>query len=51
MTLRAEDGQPIVVPVHYRPPGVGNKERLLILLVRPVIYIEEEERIRKKGGH
>jgi|GEM_PF-6478273 len=51
ITLRAEDGQPIVAPVHYRPPGAGNKERLLILLVRPVIYIEEEERIRKKGGH
>jgi hypothetical protein len=48
-TLQVDDGEWLLVPVLSRPKSGKLKDRVLVLLVRPMIYIEEEERIRKKG--
>jgi hypothetical protein len=48
-TVEVGDGEPILVPVHYLPSEVKAKDRVLVLVVRPVIYIEEEEKERHKG--
>ncbi len=48
-TLDIHDGQTILMPVAYRPPGAAGKDRLWVLVARPVIYIEEEEEQIRKG--
>jgi hypothetical protein len=47
-TVQVGDGRFVLVPVLFRPKAVKAKDRVLVLLVRPIIYIEEEERERKK---
>jgi hypothetical protein len=47
-TVRVGDGGDILFPVHFQT--ARDKGRVTLLLVRPVIYIEEEESIRKKQG-
>ena len=46
-TIQVEDGDAVLVPLLYRPKEAKAKDRVLFLVVRPVIYIEEEERMRK----
>jgi len=46
-TVEVEDGEFALVRIPYRPATLA-KDRVLVLVVRPVIYIEEEERERKK---
>jgi len=41
------DGGRILLPVHYRPRAVRNKDRWLVAEITPRIYIEEEERARR----
>jgi hypothetical protein len=48
-TLEIEDGHALVMPVEYRPPGMG-KDRLWVMLAHPTIYIEEEEAQIRKGN-
>ena len=48
-TVQADDGELVLLPVRYLPPAAREKGRVLVMLVRPLIYIEEEERERKKG--
>ncbi len=49
-TLDIEDGQPVLMPVDYRPPAAAGKDRLWVLLAKPTIYIEEEEEQIRKAG-
>jgi hypothetical protein len=47
-TLEIEDGQAVLMPVEYRPPGAAAKDRVWVMLAEPMIWIEEEqEQIRK----
>ena len=48
--MQIEDAKLIVVATRYLPPEMRSKDRVLILLVQPVIYIEEEEKEQRKGG-
>jgi hypothetical protein len=48
-SVEADDGQAVLVPVPYQPPG-ARKDRVRLLFVRPLIYIEEEERVRRENG-
>jgi hypothetical protein len=50
-TLKLEDGQALLVQVPYQPRAVRERGRVLVLLVRPEIYILEEatERAGNKG--
>jgi hypothetical protein len=41
------DGGSRMLPLHYRPLAVRNKDRWLIAEITPRIYIEEEERARR----
>src|SRR5205085_2532871 len=47
-TVEVGDGEQIVVPVQMRLPAAQKKGRMLVLLVQPVIRIEEEEREKKR---
>jgi hypothetical protein len=38
----------ILLPLHYRPPAVRKKGRWLVAEITPRIYIEEEERERRR---
>jgi hypothetical protein len=49
-TLKVEDGATLLVPVESRTPEMRAKDRVWLLLLKPVIRIEAEERERKKGG-
>jgi hypothetical protein len=46
-TVDVDDGDYALVPVPYRPASLA-KDRILVLLVQAVVYIEEEERERNK---
>jgi hypothetical protein len=47
-TVEVPDGNPILMPVEYRPPG---KDKVWLLVARPFIWIEEEvKELRKQGG-
>jgi RNA polymerase sigma factor (sigma-70 family) len=48
-TFDAFDGWPIVVPVQWHRPGTQGNDRVLVLLFRARILIEEEERQIRKG--
>lgn len=41
-TIEIDDGQPVLMAVDYRPPDA--KDRRWVLVARPTLYIEEEER-------
>jgi hypothetical protein len=43
--LEIPDGGSMLVPVHYRPPSVQEKNRHWVLWITPRIIIEEEERL------
>jgi hypothetical protein len=47
-TVQAEDGEPVLLPVHYLPREARDKKRVLVLLVRPTIVLEAEEKARRK---
>jgi hypothetical protein len=47
-TVEVGDGLRVVVPVRMRLRGTEKKGRMLVLLVHPVIRIEEEERERRR---
>lgn len=49
LSVRADDGQFVLVPVHYRPRATADKGRVLVLLLQPTIIVEEEERSRGKN--
>jgi hypothetical protein len=42
------DGGSILLPLHYRPPAVRKNKRWLVAEITPRIYIEEEERERRR---
>ena len=46
--LEVDDGFNVLVPVRYLPQAVKDKDRVRVLLVRPEIWIEEEEKLRKE---
>jgi hypothetical protein len=49
--LEVADGITILLPVPDQPVAKkGNKARVRVLLVHPTIYIEEEEKERRKNG-
>jgi hypothetical protein len=43
-TVLVPDGGALLVPVDYRPPAAKGQERVWLLVLRPQIWIEEEER-------
>jgi hypothetical protein len=49
-TVQVPDGNPILMPVDYRPPDKGSEDKVWLLVARPLIWIEEEVRERKKEG-
>jgi hypothetical protein len=50
-TVEVPDGNPILMPVEYRPAGKENKDTVWLLVARPYIWIEEEVKaIRRQGG-
>jgi hypothetical protein len=49
-TLKVGDGEIVLIPVLSRPKVPKARDRVLVLLVQPMIYIEEEEREKKKGS-
>jgi hypothetical protein len=50
-TVQIPDGNPILMPVDFAPPGKGHEDRLWLMLARPFIWIEDEVKdIRKQGG-
>jgi hypothetical protein len=49
--VRIPDGDVIVMPVDYRPPGKGGEDKVWLLVARPIIWIEEEEmELRRQGA-
>ena len=42
------DGGRLLLPLHYRPRAVRNNDRWLVAEITPRIYIEEEERARRR---
>ena len=42
------DGGSFLLPLHYRPPAVRDNNRWLVAEIKPRIYIEEEERERRR---
>jgi hypothetical protein len=48
--VQVDDGQSILLRVRSRADSVKGKERVQVLLVTPRIYIEEEERAKRKNG-
>jgi len=42
------DGEAFLMPVGYRPPGEAAKDKVWVLVARPLIWIEAEE--RERGG-
>jgi hypothetical protein len=50
-TVHIPDGNPILMPVDYRPAGKEHKDKVWLLVARPFIWIEEEvKEIRRQGG-
>lgn len=41
------DGAGFLLPLQYRPRATKNRKRWLVVRVEPLIYIEEEERVRR----
>jgi hypothetical protein len=49
-TVSVEDGIPVLMPVPGRIGRALSKDRVLIVLLQPMIYIEEEEREKARQG-
>ena len=49
-TVQIPDGDPILMPVTYRPTGKGSENKVWLLVARPFIWIEEEVKERRKDG-
>lgn len=49
MRVRAEDTQPLIMPIDYRPSEIADANHRLLLLIRPTVFIEEEEK-QKRGN-
>jgi hypothetical protein len=49
-TFKVGDGESILVPLLFLPDAVKKKDRVWVLVVEPLIHIEEEERARTKKG-
>jgi hypothetical protein len=49
-TIEIGDGGLLLMPVRYRSREAKDKGRFWVLLVRPIIYIEEEERARRNNA-
>jgi hypothetical protein len=49
-TIQIPDGNPILMPVAYRPPGKESEDKRWLLVARPFIWIEEEVKEIRKGG-
>jgi hypothetical protein len=48
-TVNVADTDPILMPVHYRPPGKEHANKVWLLVVRPEIWIQEEQDQIKAG--
>jgi hypothetical protein len=48
--IQVGDGISVLLPIQSRPQAVKGKEYVRLLLVTPVIYIEEEERAKAANG-
>jgi hypothetical protein len=48
-TIEIEDGKFIVQPVHFQFPTAKKKDAILVMLMQPTIFIQEEEDYKKKG--
>lgn len=49
-SVRVGDGMLLLLPVRFRSPAAKDKGRHWVLLVRPVIFIDEEERMRRNNA-
>lgn len=49
-TIRIADTAPLLMPVAYRPQGKDADDRVWLLVARPFIWIEAEEKERGPGG-
>lgn len=47
-TIEVKDGNYLLVPVRYQPPAAKDKDRVLVLLVQPDIYIEAEQKYMRE---
>jgi hypothetical protein len=47
-TVRVGDGIAVLVPVHARFSRTRGKGKVLVIVIRPTIYIKEEEEARKR---
>jgi hypothetical protein len=48
--IQVGDGISVLLPIQSRPQAAKGKEHVRLLLVTPVIYIEEEERAKAANG-
>jgi hypothetical protein len=49
-TVQVLDGNPLLMPVDYQPPGERNADTVWLLVARPIIWLEsEQEELRKAG--
>jgi hypothetical protein len=49
-TIRLADGNPILMPIEYRPTAKGKEDKVWLMVARPFIWIEEEVQERRQGG-
>jgi hypothetical protein len=48
--VEIDDGQPLMMPLDYRSKEARAGDRVWILLAKPWIYIEEEQKLIRQGG-
>jgi hypothetical protein len=48
-TILVADGGTLLMPVDFRPPAPKGQERVWLLVMRPQIWIQEEERAIREG--
>jgi hypothetical protein len=49
-TVKLPDGNPILMPVDYRPSDKGKEDKVWLMVARPFIWLEEEVKERREGG-
>jgi hypothetical protein len=49
-TVQVPDGDPIVMPVDYQPPGSEKSGKIWVMVARPVIWIQGEKDLEKAGS-
>jgi hypothetical protein len=49
-TITLRDGDPLLMPIDYRPPGKGHADKVWVLVARPVVWIQEEKDQEKAGN-